>query len=153
MLLSRNEIVRFKRFVEQSNGVIDQDEYDAVDLSATSGKITFILANEELTEGDIPTPDADWSTITVFAQTFNGYPYGDSSARERYDAMLHDWRAVYEQYESVPALLTHLRACLFHEQRSWRHTDVGVPIGSDGMAYTNALLRATRERVRTGQVW
>ncbi len=66
MLLSRNEIVRFKRFVEQGNGLIDQDEYDAADLSACSGGVTFVLTNEELTESDIPTPDADWSTITAF---------------------------------------------------------------------------------------
>jgi len=67
--------------------------------------------------------------------------------------MLSDWGAVYKRYGRMPTLLTHLRGCLFHEQRSWRQTDAGVRIDSDGMAYINALLGAIQENVRTGQVW
>jgi hypothetical protein len=156
MLLAKDEIARFRRCVKEGDPVITQDEYNVTDLRAASGKITFILSNEELTVDDIPTSDADWWTITAFAQTFDGYPYGDLYARERYDAMLIDWHAMYEEYGSVPTLLTHLRGCLFHEQRSWRQSDVGMPTGSDylkSMAHAHALLQAIREKVHTGHIW
>lgn len=68
------------------------------------------IPNESLTTEDIPADDAGWDEVQAFALTFDGY------------SELGSFEAVAElANRRQPATLTEYRACLFFEQRRWRH--------------------------------
>jgi hypothetical protein len=92
------------------------------------------ISNEQLKAADVPEPNADWSTISTFALTFDGY--GVHGSFEECAEIAQARRT-----ES----LTDLRTCLFFEQRRWRHFGE-VPDG-DAMVYIQALLKQIRQRI------
>lgn len=89
----------------------------------------------------VPAEDAPWSPdIARFASTFDGYrefggvePLGDfaNECRERWSAD-----------GALPDGIDRLRACLFFEQRRFRH--FGEPPRGDDDRYVRALLAAIR---------
>lgn len=64
---------------------------------------------DTLTESDVPSPDADWETISNFAILYDGYEACGSieACAEIAKAQKHD-------------TLENLRICLFYEERKWR---------------------------------
>ncbi len=92
------------------------------------------ITNEDLTLDDIPEPTARWGEIGRFALTFNGYERLGSF--EACAAIANECR-----HDS----LTNARACLFFEQRRWRHFG-GAPSGRE-MAYIRELVQRIREFV------
>lgn len=93
------------------------------------------LSNDELTLDRIPEEDATWTEIGEFALTFDGYEAFGSFERcaEIANARKHD-------------TLTEARACLFFEQRRWRH--VGEDPEEEGeMDYMRELVRAIRQKL------
>ena len=97
------------------------------------------VANTELSEDNIPPPDAGWNEIGRFALTFDGYKHWGSFEKcaEVAKARAHD-------------TLTGLRTCLFFMQRSWRYR--GRRPSEGAMAYARELLAGIREKVRNGQL-
>ena len=90
-----------------------------------------------LTLGDIPSPDADWSTISEFALTFNAYE------------ALGSLEACAEIANArKAATLTDLRTCLFFEQRRWRH--FGEKPDASSMEYIRGILERIRAKIGAG---
>src|ERR1700691_5099206 len=86
---------------------------------------------------DIPGPDADWSTISEFALTFNAYE------------ALGSLEACAEIANSRTAItLTDLRTCLFYEQRRWRH--FGEKPDTLSMEYIYGILEKIRAKIGAG---
>jgi len=93
------------------------------------------LSNTDLTLDRIPDEGADWSEIGEFALTFDGYEAFGSFDR---CAEIANARKHYT--------LSELRACLFFEQRRWRH--FGEDPEEEGeMDYIRELVRAIRQKV------
>jgi hypothetical protein len=92
------------------------------------------ISNEQLRTADVPEPTADWSTISTFALSFDGYGVHGSFERCAEIANAH-------RTES----LTDLRTCLFFEQRRWRH--FGERPHGDAMVYIRKLLERIRQRI------
>jgi hypothetical protein len=99
------------------------------------------ITNANLTEADLPPPDADWGQINEFAHTFNGYTYS-GKLHEIGDGA----SAAFEQSHTLPESLSELRACLFYEARRSRH--YGYDPGEAAMKYIQALVEAIRSHVR-----
>ena len=97
------------------------------------------ISNKHLLLIDIPKSDADWSEIAAFALTFNGYEVCGS-----FDKCAEIANA--KRHES----LTDMRACLFFEQRRWRH--FGESPDGETMAYLRKLLESIRAKVSAGDV-
>lgn len=79
------------------------------------------LSNEELTLAVIPGPGSRWSDIEQFALT---YPQA-----EKLGPKLAELGARHAEARTVPTDLSELRACLWFEQRRWRHFQA-VPDGA-----------------------
>ena len=92
------------------------------------------IANAELQLADVPPPDADWNTLTAFALSFNGYQTLGSFevCAEIANARKSD-------------TLTNLRACLFFEQRRWRH--FGEHPDSEAMSYIRGIVEQIRQKI------
>lgn len=89
------------------------------------------IPNDQLQLTDIPADDADLNDLIHFAHTFNGYEaFGGFEA----------CAAIAEARDH--SSLAHLRACLFFEARSWRHSDDDP--GPEEMAYWHELVRKIR---------
>lgn len=97
------------------------------------------IPNEELTLDDVPAPGADWDAVGEFALTFDGY-----AAMGSLDAC-----AELTNRRS-PSTLAELRACLFFEQRRYRHSDA-MPEGDD-WHYIQSLVKQIADSVRAGQL-
>src|SRR5947207_1055429 len=93
-----------------------------------------LISNENLSLADLPEPNADWSLISAFALTFNGYVVHGSFQKcaEIANGRHHE-------------TLTDLRTCLFFEQRRWRH--FGDAPAADALAYIQSLVEQIRNRV------
>jgi|ERR1700722_481239 len=90
-----------------------------------------------LVVSDIPSPDADWSTISEFALTFNAYE------------ALGSLEACAEIANARTAItLTDLRTCLFYEQRRWRH--FGEKPDPSSMEYIRGILEKIRAKIGAG---
>lgn len=95
-----------------------------------------------LTLSSSPDSDASWSPdITEFALTFDGYAAFGGQVGDLANATLEKW----EQTRELPRNLIALRACLFFEQRRYRH--FGHEPGEDAMPYIRALIKAIRLQV------
>jgi hypothetical protein len=105
------------------------------------------IANRELTLGDIPTPGADhYDVISEFALTFSGYDYYPDTCGDIADRALER----YGHSGAVPDSLSELRACLFYEQRRWRHFDEDPD--PEALEYIHALVEAIRTKVAAGNL-
>lgn len=91
----------------------------------------------------VPDAEASWTDVSEFALTFDGYEVYDNAERlgEFANHTIEQWKRTGE----IPQNLTDLRACLFFEQRRFRHFG-DIPEGSD-MVYLRALVEAIREHV------
>jgi hypothetical protein len=96
---------------------------------------TAELTNAELREDLLPSPEASWHDIQRFALTFDAYGHWGSLQRCAEIANSRDHRN-----------LTHLRTCLFFEQRRWRHFGE-APKGTD-LRYMQDLVERIREKVQ-----
>ena len=94
------------------------------------------IPNEQLRPEDLPPTEASWDEIGRFALTFSGYKaYGSFAA----------CAAVANARQ--PSSLTELRACLFFEQRRYRHMD-RVPTG-ESLRYVRGLVEGIRQHVHS----
>lgn len=99
------------------------------------------IPNEKLEKADVPDATAPWPEIELFALTSNGYEAfpGDECANSA--------KKVIDEFSKNAKILeklalTELRACLFFEQRRYRHCDE-VP-NAGGMISIGALLSLIR---------
>jgi hypothetical protein len=101
------------------------------------------LKNSDLKANQIPDMNSEYFLIAEFALTFNGY-----EKFERVAEFANNNLAAYNlDRESLKKrTLTELRACLFYEQRRYRHMDE-EPINGD-REYINALLTGIFKRVQ-----
>jgi hypothetical protein len=92
------------------------------------------ITNDKLQSTDVPPPDADWDVLNTFALSFAGYEVLGSfeACAEIANARKHD-------------TLTHLRTCLFFEQRRWRHF-AEYP-DSETMSYIRGIIEQIRHKV------
>jgi hypothetical protein len=99
------------------------------------------IPNEKLEKADVPDATAPWPEIELFGLTFNGYEAfpGDECANLA-NKVMDEFSKNAKILEKLT--LTELRACLFFEQRRYRHCDE-VPDAS-GMIYIGALLNFIR---------
>jgi hypothetical protein len=93
-----------------------------------------LIANDDLTLRDLPSPDAGWEAIQGFALSFDGYKEAGS--------LEHAARIANDR---VCETLTDLRVCLFFEQRRWRH--FGVDPDETSMTYIHSLLEQISDRI------
>lgn len=98
---------------------------------------TESISNESLELAHIPPSDGDWKEIERFALTLNGY--------EAIGQRLGDLADEHAREGTLPVELTELRACLFFEQRRWRHFE--APPEGKPMAHILRLLEAIRAAV------
>jgi hypothetical protein len=106
------------------------------------------IASQDLTEGDLPPPDARWWRICEFALTFDGYDYWGSF--DKCSEIGNHWAASYAEQQALPESLTELRTCLFFEQRRWHH--VGDDPDDDSIRYIWALIESIRSKVMAGDL-
>lgn len=90
------------------------------------------VANGQLKATKIPSTMADWERIQRFALTFDGYAHYGSF--EKCAEIANARRELHERQET----LSELRACLFFEQRRWRH--YGYVPDERAMLYIRSLL-------------
>jgi hypothetical protein len=105
------------------------------------------IPNPELALDHIPAPDADYyGVISEFALTFNGYDYYPDTCADIAN------RAIERHGDcgAVPDSLSELRACLFYEQRRWRHLDEDLDV--EAIKYIHALVDAIRAKVAAGNL-
>jgi hypothetical protein len=100
------------------------------------------IDDSELTEDNLPPPEAKWEDIWEFALTFNGYKYSDKCADIANNAY-----SKYNEAKQLPDDLSDLRSCLFFEQRRWRH--FGKNPDEQTMDYIHALIESIRNQVLT----
>lgn len=98
---------------------------------------TESISNEALDLAQIPPADADWKVIERFALTLNGY--------QEIGHRLGELADTHAREGTLPVELTELRACLFFEQRRWRHFE--APPQGKPMTHILALLEAIRAAV------
>lgn len=102
--------------------------------AATTGEFSeWALLNEDLSLDTVPAPSAPWPDIMMFALTYDGYALWDEVGAFA-NRMRDEWGA----RRILPSELDSLRACLFFEQRRFRHFDQD-PVGED-LDYIHALL-------------
>jgi hypothetical protein len=93
---------------------------------------------KRLTIEDLPGPQADWSTISAFALTFDAY------------VVLGSFEACAEIANARNSeTLTDLRTCLFFEQRRWRH--FGEEPDSSSLEYIHGIVEKTRIKLGAGE--
>lgn len=100
------------------------------------------LKNADLKADQIPDKNSDYRTIAEFALTFDGY-----ERFERVAEFANNNLAVYNADREClkKRTLTELRACLFYEQRRYRH--MGEEPENGDREYINALLTEIINRV------
>lgn len=100
------------------------------------------IPTDLLAEDDLPPPNAEWEAIARLALSFNGYAYS-----EKCGEIANAVAAAFARDHKVPGTLSldDLRACLFFEQRRWRH--FGEIPDEHAMAYIRRLIEATREQL------
>jgi hypothetical protein len=105
------------------------------------------IPNDQLTEEDIPPPEASWMAIVDFASTWDAYIYWGSF--EKCAEIANTWAKRYYEEGKLPETLEELRTCLFFEWRRWRH--LGDPPPKEAMRYVWDLVEAIRRKVRERQ--
>jgi hypothetical protein len=97
------------------------------------------IVNADLTAARIPSVHAEYKTIAEFALTFDGYARFEKVA-DFSNNTLARYQADRDSLKKLT--LTELRACLFYEQRRFRHIDEEPENGD--REYMNELLDAMR---------
>ena len=105
------------------------------------------IANEHLTERNIPVPNTEWHRIAEFALTFDGYNRWGSF--DKCAEIANTAAKVYANEQALPDSLTEFRTCLFFEQRRWRH--FGESPDEQTMKYIYALIEGIRQKVLAGE--
>jgi hypothetical protein len=100
------------------------------------------IENSDLKANNIPKIHSDYKTIAEFALTFEGYEKFDRIA-EFANNNLNVFNTDRTSFKK--RTLTELRACLFYEQRRYRHMDEEPE--NEGREYINALLTEILNRV------
>jgi hypothetical protein len=101
------------------------------------------IPNTDLKDSNIPSPNAPWKNLITFALSFNGYNYSEECA-ELANNTLNAFKNNEDVLKSLN--LSQLRACLFFEQRRWRHFDENPD--DKTMVYIHHLIEAIREKVK-----
>lgn len=104
----------------------------------------FLIPNARLTPGLLPAPQAEWSALSPFAVTFDGYRICPDIAVAA--PLLEEARRTYQADGTVPGSLTMARALLFFEQRA---DHFGGGYSPPEMRFVHALVEQIRERVET----
>lgn len=99
------------------------------------GAMPLDLSNQDLKRAQVPAQGAPWAAIAPFALTFDGY--------KRFGNALGDLANKHSTARTVPADLAEARACLFFEQRRWRH--FGETPDEASMKHIHALVECIRE--------
>ena len=103
------------------------------------------VADHELTDADVPAPDASWERIGWFASWLDGNAL--FGGRENLGAFANTVDLFYSRVRELPPLdLRSLRACLFFEQRRHHHLAHYPDIAKT--AYMRTLIEAIRDHVR-----
>ena len=85
----------------------------------------------------VPDVTAPWQELELFTLTFNGYEaFPDEACADLANKVIDEFSKSAKILENLT--LTELRACLFFEQRRYRHSD-DVP-DAGGLIYIGALL-------------
>jgi hypothetical protein len=106
-----------------------------------------MISNTDLTENDIPKPNARWRRdIDFFALSYDG-----EHDKNRAD-IANATRDAFEKNKQLPEslTLTDLRTCLYTEQRRWRH--FGIDPDDKTMVYIYSLVETIRQKVRLKQL-
>jgi len=82
-------------------------------------------------------PDV-WQVFARFALSFDGY----TRLGKACGSVANGWLRTYRESGELPADPETIRACLFYEQRRWRHFQ--IPPDREAWTYLNALLSALR---------
>jgi hypothetical protein len=99
------------------------------------------IPNEKLEKARVPDATAPWPEIELFALTFNGYEaFPDEACANLANKVIDEFSKNAKILEKLT--LMELRACLFFEQRRYRHCD-DVP-DAGGLIYIGALLNLIR---------
>jgi hypothetical protein len=102
------------------------------------------IPNEHLNATAVPPATASWQTIGSFAITLNGYrAIGQKECSQLAKKVGGEFSRDAISLQSLS--LTELRACLFFEQRRFRHFG-SEPQDAD-RDYINALLETIRQKV------
>jgi len=96
------------------------------------------IANASLQLSDIPASDAPFEAIEQFGYTFNGFKQLGSFAA-----------CADIANEPKNNTLTELRACLFFEQRRWRH--YGYPPNAEAVGYQRGLVEQIRIKIASNE--
>ena len=100
------------------------------------------ILTKDLRPEDVPyvDPESDeaWMAFTRFAFTYDGY-----ERCRNVGAVANGAVARYREDGALPEDPEEIRACLFFEQRRWRH--FGVPPDAETWRYLNALLDELRK--------
>jgi len=96
------------------------------------------ISNTDLVLSDVPPPDADWSKITKFALTFDGYEHCGSTSK---------CAAIANSRQNKT--LSDLRTCLFFEQRRSHHC--GEIPDDESMVYIRTVIQKIRAKVAAGE--
>jgi hypothetical protein len=103
------------------------------------------VPNERLNATAVPPVTASWHTIGRFALTLDGYrAIGQKECGQLANRVNGEFARNAASLQSLS--LTELRACLFFEQRRFRHFG-SEPQGAD-RDYINALLEAIRSKIK-----
>ncbi len=100
------------------------------------------IPNDRLRAVDVPSSGSPWAEVWPFALTFDGYAWSDECG-DIANGIQQEYRESGGLREDLT--LEELRACLFFNQRSWRH--FGEDPDDAGMEYIRALLDAIRSHV------
>ena len=100
------------------------------------------IPNDRLRAVDVPSSGSPWAEVWPFALTFDGYAWSDECG-DIANGIQQEYRESGGLRENLT--LEELRACLFFNQRSWRH--FGEDPDDAGMEYIRALLDAIRSHV------
>jgi hypothetical protein len=94
---------------------------------------------------EMPSPDAGWGEIAIFALTFDGYAV---TPPPDLGDLANGARDEWFRSKRLPGSLVDLRCCLFFEQRRYHH--FGTPPEPEDERYLRALLDAIREHAVAG---
>jgi hypothetical protein len=102
------------------------------------------LGEEMLTPDDVPPADADWSRISWFAASMDGYE--EWGSLENLATLANTVSAYWRRTDEIaPVDLRALRGCLFFEHR--RHHHYGHVPDAETTTYIRALVDRIRELV------
>src|ERR1017187_6428503 len=102
------------------------------------------IPNRILRSADVPSGGAKWQEIEMFALTFNGYNHYPNEACGKFaNSVIRSFLGGKNGLEKLN--LSRLRACLFFEQRRYRH--FGYEPDKKTMVYIRVLLKAIGTKV------